>query len=399
VVIQVSDDKLADAGLTKIANCAATGDADDNGDASSQMGWAIAEGWAVIAENDDLADTVVADTAKGALADNSTYSQWVDEVGDPGIVNMYLAPEAGTMFLDSIDSLTSQFGGMTEMSASSGADPAAFTTVGSSDDTLPDDMRSTFEDFQGMAATIRINDGAFELELAGDPGDASTFYGSSSGTDVMSTLPDDTAAAFGVRFADGWFTKMMDQVASEESGVDIEELFSQLEVETGLSLPEDVETLMGDSAVISLGSDFDVDTFEQSTDGSGVPVGLKVHGDPSAIEEVLDKLRGQMPSDAASFMDSDSSGDMVAVAPDDDYRSALLEDGSLGDNAIYRDVVREGDQASMVLFVNFDANDWLTNLAGDDQEAQDNLAPLTGMGMSMWVDGDASHAVFRVTTD
>lgn len=398
VVIQVSDDKLADAGLTKIANCAATGDADQAGDGESQMGWAIADGWAVIAESGHVADAVVADTAKGSLADDTTYSQWVDEVGDPGIVNMYLAPEAGSMFLDSMDSLGGLFGQTYEDQMSSSSEPSAFTG-GQTDDTIPDEVRSTFEDFKGMAATIRFNDGAFELEVAGDPGEGATFYGDGTGTDVMSTLPDDTAAAFGVLFADGWFAKMMDRIAAQDGSIDMEELFSQLEVETGLSLPEDVETLMGDSAVISLGSDFDADTFSQSTDGSGVPVGLKVHGDPSAIEEVLDKLRGQMPPDAAAFMDSDSSGDMVAVAPDDDYRSALLEDGSLGDNAVYRDVVREGDQASVLLFVNFDANDWLTKIAGDDQEVKDNLAPLTGMGMSTWVDGDASHLVFRITTD
>ena len=51
------------------------------------------------------------------------------------------------------------------------------------------------------------------------------------------------------------------------------------------------------------------------------------------------------------------------------------------------------------MFVNFDAGDWLTSLAEGDQEAEDNLEPLQGLGFSSWTDDGDSHAVFRLTTD
>ena len=38
-------------------------------------------------------------------------------------------------------------------------------------------------------------------------------------------------------------------------------------------------------------------------------------------------------------------------------------------------------------------------LAGDDKEAADNLEPLQGIGMSAWIEDDASHIVVRMTTN
>jgi hypothetical protein len=62
-------------------------------------------------------------------------------------------------------------------------------------------------------------------------------------------------------------------------------------------------------------------------------------------------------------------------------------------------VVREADRAAAVLFVNFDAGDWLASLADGDPEVEDNLEPLEGLGVSTWLEDDASHVVLRLTTN
>ncbi len=89
----------------------------------------------------------------------------------------------------------------------------------------------------------------------------------------------------------------------------------------------------------------------------------------------------------------------MAIGPNPDYRGQLLEDGGLGDSDVYQNVVRESGDANAILFVNFDAGDWLTSLAEGDQEMADNLEPLQGLGFSSWSDDDTSHAVFRLTTN
>jgi hypothetical protein len=251
-----------------------------------------------------------------------------------------------------------------------------------------------------MAATLRFDDGSLELEVAADTGDAQdVLAGSDAGGDMLSTLPEDTAVAVGVGLADGWFGQVFDQMAGSLGAGDADALLAELSRASGLDLPDDVETLTGKSAAIAVGSDFDLETMVNSSDGSGLPVGLKVQGDPEAIQSVLDKVRPRLGA-AQGFLGSDADSDVVAIGPDADYRARLLEDGGLGETDVFRNVVREADDAGAIIFVNFDAADgWLSSATGDDAEVAKNLEPLEGLGVSGWVDGGTSHLVLRITTD
>ena len=62
--------------------------------------------------------------------------------------------------------------------------------------------------------------------------------------------------------------------AERRLGVDVEELISELEQQFGLALPEDLQTLMGDSLVLAMGGDINVDQVVNSSDGSDIPIGL-----------------------------------------------------------------------------------------------------------------------------
>jgi hypothetical protein len=96
---------------------------------------------------------------------------------------------------------------------------------------------------------------------------------------------------------------------------------------------------------------------------------------------------------------TDADGDVVAIGPNADYRAELLEDGGLGDTDAFQNVVREADQASAIVFVNFDAGNWLSSLAEGDQEAAENLEPLQGLGASVWTTDTGTHGVLRLTTE
>ena len=377
-VVQVSDGDKADAGLQRLRDC---GDSDSGA-------WAINDGWALVGESQDAVDQIAADAAEAPLSDDDDYATWTDEAGDAGIATFYAAPEAGAALADNLDRMAAPLEGLGEGDESS-----------TSSDLVPSPARETLKDFHGMAATVRFDDGALEVEVAADMGKSQEALVSEGGDDVLATLPEDTAAAIGVGFSEGWFGDLVDQMATSfDTGMSSEELLSQLSEESGLDLPGDAETLAGDSAAVAVGSDFDPETFYNSEDGSGVPVGVKVKGDPDAIDGVLDKLRPQLGG-SESVLESDSDGDMIAIGPDADYRSRLLEDGDLGGSDVYRNVVRESDKAAAVLFVNFDAGDWLTKTADEEPEATENLEPLEGLGISGWRDGDTSHAVLRITTD
>jgi hypothetical protein len=374
LVLQVTDADKAEAGLTKIQSCA-TG-----GGASGVGGWVIEDGWAVIAGTDELATSVADDADESSLADDEGYQRWGGEVGDAGIVNLYAAPAAGPYLADTL----ADVGGM----------------VGAGAGSVPDETSAALRDFKGAAATLRFDDGALELESAGDPGMTyERLQSSDRGDDVLATLPADTAAAFGVGFDEGWFTDLVDEwVAGSGEATTPEELMKQLSDAVGLDLPDDAETLAGESLALSVGSDIDPEAVFNSTDGSDTPVAVKVKGDSAGIEAALDKVRAKA-GPAKDALGTDTDGDLTVIGPDADYRAGVLEDGGLGDTETFRNVVREAQAAAVVVFVNFDAGDWLVDLAGGDQEAVDNLEPLEGLGFSVWRKGDAAHASLRLTTN
>ena len=51
-----------------------------------------------------------------------------------------------------------------------------------------------------------------------------------------------------------------------------------MEQELGIQVPEDVETLVGESAVVALGPGFDAEALMSSADGSDIPVGDQGQG-------------------------------------------------------------------------------------------------------------------------
>jgi hypothetical protein len=412
IVLQVKDADKADAGLDKMKAC---GESDD-------VGWQVDGDWAVIAESDDIAQKVVDATGKGSLADDEDFQKWTEEAGDPGVATFYAGPAAGDYLADHVDDLFGvPFGVMTgdldcwtdqdpTLDGSSGgagayqaypgdcgeADPSGSPTLSTVSDDLKDKLRS----FRGMAATLRFDGGAVELEAAGDKSIGGTTFLSGGGTaDVVKSLPGDTGAVLGLGFKAGWFGDVIDYMAPY-TGEDADQLMSELSDMSGLDLPADAETLAGDSAALALGSDVDPDAFVSSEDGSDVPIALKIKGDPDEIEKVLDKLRDKARPDV-SILESDSDGDVIVVGPSADYRANVLENGDLGDNDVFKDVVREADKAQTVLFVNVDEFEAAIDKAAGDSEQEfiDNLKAVSGIGATAWVDGDVSHSVLRLTTN
>jgi hypothetical protein len=358
---------------------------EDCGGNPDEGGLAISGDWLIIAETDDLAEGVADGAAESSLADDDEFQKWTEAAGDPGILTAYASPDAGKVLAEELGG----FGG-----ALTGGDITDLAT----------DHTRMFEDLGGLAVTVRFDDGSLEVELAGDTAAAGlgSLTSSDAGAEVISTLPEDTAAAFGVGFEPGWFGDLLDYVVTTSgTGANIDELLAQAEEELDLSLPEDAESLFGESAALAVGSDFDPEVFFNSASGpSELPIGVKIRGDTDAIEEVLDKVRVTAPSpEEAEIFSSDADDDYVVIGPSTDYLSELLGDGELGDSDTFQDVVRE-DDPSTIFFVNFDAgDDWLANLAGDDSGIRDNLDPLAGLGITGWGDGGVGHAVLRVTTD
>ncbi len=387
VVVQVKDDAKAESGLHELTTCGDTPVTD--------LGYDVHDGWAVLAQSQQVADTVVAKTRTGSLADDATYRRWTKAVGSSGVVNMYAAPAAGQFLAGRLSGLESSLGGFgySQYPTPDGSALGQATAYSS-------DLTKALKSFHGAAATIRFTGDGLELATASDPGLSQSSVASDQGGAVVSRLPDDTAAAFGIGLKSGWFTQVIDKVATAQ-GTTGQQLLSDLSQQSGLDLPGDLETLLGRSAALSISKDFDVEAATNSSDGVGLPVALTVKGDPAAIGKVLDKIRTRAGSDAGSAaLSSDSSGDLVAVGPTPAYRQSVLAGGHLGDTEAFRNVIPDADHASVVFFLDVDdLEKALSQLDGGDQQVTSNVAPLQAFGFSAWLEGDVARTSLEISTN
>jgi hypothetical protein len=389
VVVQVKDEDKARDAMSALNAC-------DNEE--DPAGFVVHDGWAVIAQSQTVADEVSDATAEGTLADDATYQKWTQAVGDAGVVNAYAAPNAGRVLADRLGGLLSPGTATFQESSGQVAVPSAYhaTTASTGDDPFT----QTLSGFKGAAATLRFTDDGLELAVAAD-GSApqlSKLTGTDGGA-LVQRLPDDTAAAAGVSFPDGWLDRYLDQMTSVfGSGMSKEDAMRELSQETGLDVPGDIETLLGSGVSVSIGDDLDLEAAENSGDGSGLPIAVTVKGDPTAIDHVLDKIRakaGDLP-----FLGSDSGSGLVVIGPSVEYRRHVLDGGGLGDTDAFTSVVPDAGNAGSLLYVDMDALEpSIKKAAAGNQETIDNVTPLRSLGASSWTDGGVFRFSFKVSTN
>jgi hypothetical protein len=402
--IEVKDEEAAEAGVAKIASCGSDADAE-------QPGLAFVEGFMVIAESDKMADDLVGQVADGSLADDDGFNRWVDEAGGSGILTAYASAEAPMALLDAME------GGMASASASSasGASSAASAPAvpGESDDQQvlvaeelpalnpmdpfsdPDDVAKAFEEFEGGALALRFDDGALELEMAGGgmPSDVSGEGGSG-----LSDLPTTTALALGMTFSDTAAADLADALTEALGEKEAERAIATAEAMTGLSLPEDLQTLLGDGLSVAVDGSIDLESaFGMGGGDLRIPAGARIVGDPDEIVPLLEKLVASAGAEGQVVIESGDG--VVAFGLDAEHVAALAGDGGLGEEPQFEAALPDLEEAAGGLFVNFDAGDWLTRLAENDAEARENLEPLGTLGITSWQDGDVVHGMVRLSTD
>ncbi|PUA80540.1 DUF3352 domain-containing protein [Nocardioides currus] len=408
MVVQVTDAGKAEDGvdnLLQVCGAGASAEGSDSSDSSGDTGGYVISGdWLVVGKNEAEAQKVVDATEKGSLADDADFQKWTGEAGDSGIMSMYAAPEAGdfmSRYLTDMPGMGSMFG----MPSADGfeIDPETGEFVEnapSGTESVPPELTEMLEQFDGAAATVRFDDGGLEFEAAYSnyQGELTKDFLGDAGVEMVQGLPDDTVAAFGLGFGEGWAQSLIDYMAkSSPEGTDVDDLIAQAEEETGLALPEDLETLMGEGMAIGLGSGIDPDAIVNGGP-SELPLGIKIKGDAAEIQAVLDKVKDLAGPDVAPYLEVTEADGYAVLGTNDAYKESLTSTGSLGDTDAYTKVI-EGD-AQSVMFLNFDADDdWLVRLAEDEPEVSDNLEPLSAVGISGWLDGDVVHGVFKVTTD
>ncbi len=376
VALQVRDQDKARAGASRLSSCERSGD---------PTAVAYVGDYMLLGERQPEVDAMARAATAAPLQDDPGFETWMTRTGDPGILTMYAARNAVDVVLRS----QSGWGGR-------GASGAA----------APEDrqLASAFKDFGGAAGVLRFKDGAVEAELqAKGLGPAGGPVGTGRGPDVRS-LPASTAAVLSLSFQKGWLNGYVDQLRSTLGAGEVDSALSQAEQQTGLRLPQDIETLLGDGLSVSVDSSTDLHALASSPDPSRVAAGIRIKGDAERIRAVIARLEAAAGA-SGDIVKVHSRGDTVVVGTDGAYLRTLLQSGDLGSSPSFEAAVPEPTRAGAVLFVSFDAgNGWAQRLADElsdgDPDVKANIAPLDALGVSGWVDKDkVQHSLLRLTTD
>jgi hypothetical protein len=438
VALAVSDQDKAAKGLGALFACT---------DAKDDTAFAFNDDFVLISDTQAHADQAVKDARAKPLTDDAGYQDWSGKVGDRGVVNFYVAKAAADYFADTLEGMSDPFGDLgdtTSGSSSTSAFPSDFPTDFPSDlpsdfpsglmtdfptdlpvpsesaasgagasvpyahapqDDQTDAIKKALAKFKGAAGALRFADGGAELEVVGGGVDPD-LVSDKDASGLVTALPGDTTALLGLAIPKGWAQKLSDNL--ENFGLPMlgsgSDLKGELQDQLGITVPDDLETLLGQGVALSLRGT-PVDDLSSVNDPKDVPIGLTIKGDPDKIKAVISKIETKQGQTLADNGITVETGDgKVTLSFDGDYAKSLQGHGDLGDNDTFKKVVPEADKASTVFYVDFNSKwrDAIAKAIGDSGGSKDFLAntePLEGFGFSSWSDGGTSHLLVKLTTD
>lgn len=370
IALQVTDETAANEAIeTLVTNLGDAGDID----------WFFHGDYVVFTEGPHAAD-VEGRVNNSTLADTDNFRADHDDLGDHGVASFWVDMDAVTSLAqvgntaDELDYAYPELGGL----------PGLLTSGASGEVSAG-----------RMAAAIRLGDNYVEVHGIAHGHEASIEGGDSPL--LITDLPDDTFIALGVEHGDQWvdmFWTLFGEIAPDE----LAEAQQQAAAE-GVTLPEDLKVLAGQSAVVSVGPsvfdtfggygdhtqgpEFAVQVSTQDTDRAQQLVALMLAGSPD----------GQLPPDVPLRID----GSTYTVGGQQSYVDAVATGGSLGDTDLFRGAVPNADGADVLGFVNLTTlSSQFADELSHDPETAAIVNELGAIGFSADVSGTETEFTLRL---
>lgn len=371
VAVQVTDQDAAEAGIARLTQAGTDG--------AEPVGVAFANDYAIFAPTQELADGYVAAAEDGALSADEEFQADMSALGDQGVASAWVSADAYQMF--------SEIAGGAIPGSSPGG---SFGTT----DARPVAPTPSLPFAAGSAAyALRFDDRYVELAMVGNSPELAAPAESES---PIVGLPETTLFAMSVANGDEYVQQAWEQLAAlaEQTGQNFEREINRFERQTGLTLPDDLSTLLGDH--LTLAVDSDLGNLE---DPSDLRVGALLDTDTEAAQGVLDKLV-TLAGEGIDVATVDADG-VLAVSTNEAYASELTG-GSLGETDAFDLAVAYGADSDIAAFFNVDELEGL-DLFAEQMGAADeiaNIAPIQAAGFSADLGDDGEYrASFRLTVN
>lgn len=428
LVLQVTDEDKARDGITKLVKeCGVLEEvAGELGEDLDEPGIVFRDGYALVTISPDSAEAVDAASDEGTLgADNGRFADDMDTLGEDGVASVWY--DQGALF-DKAEEAIEQLGD------DAPADLDAFLAAYEILDTAAVTVRATDDSLEaaGVTTLTRDLDSPDEDGVAGLPADtligASLVGGSQFADNIWTSVLPLGELFFGFQALDYCFpedepdaeTEPVEPAepspSPEPTGPDgeplpepidpgtaipeeeddsqyeectppsFEDAVEDFEDETGLTLPEDLETLLGDELSVYVGSDGldDLDrvgSFDELLDT--VQAGIEFTSDDEVVG-VLESLIDYIGVD----LDVTETDDGAIVATNDAAAETLESDDGLSDTEAFGTVIEEHDRPLGGLFVDVTGLVDAFKAAGAPSDFTDDLSFLRAFGLAVWLEDD-----------
>lgn len=384
--LQIKDKAKAEEGLRKLAET--TGDAEE-----LEEIYYIYGDYAVFTDSAEHLAAVKTATEAGNLAENATFKSDVDALGEEGVasgwVDMSSIVQRYPQTFDSLESGSVPFlmGAANDLGASDG---------GARNDAAKEQLAKTGR----MVGAVRIDAGYVEMVGLNRGNTAAKDAPKARYNDQITKLPKDTVFAASVGYSSESGPQMYQQVLdglSPEQRAELEKGIAEAEQQVGLTLPEDLFTLLGEGMTLAVG---DTD-FDSLSGPESLPLGLILKTDGAKADEIVGKIRAAAQKEGGELpITTIANGDSYVIAANQGYGDALKSDGGLGSTETFTQAVADADSAEMVGFINLDLleDSYLKYI--DDEQARDAVEGLKAIGISSSFDDNGdSRATVRLTVN
>lgn len=321
---------------------------------SGDGGYAFLDEYVVLAPTQAGADAAAAAAKASSLADaNSDYAHDIDSLrGDPVITAWADLGKAFPALQGQLSGLLRGFGGL----AGAPLTPTPSATI---DPKLQPKGR--------VAVGISVDDDVAQLEVKafGNSTASTRLSGSRDAARYLNQLPKGTTVAVAAGDLRPGVKAFFDNIGDSPFGAGLSDAIASAKRESGLSLPDDLTTLLGDAVAVAY--DRKHDQFAVRTHPSNV----------DAAKAVLDKLTSVAATDGAPI-EVRTSGRDVIVANDADYLDRVTQGGLTGSTLFGKAVGKVPASPQLVAFVDLE-----TGLAGFSGTAEHFSA------VGMVIDGSA----------
>lgn len=273
-------------------------------------GRAFSNGYVLLADDQATVDQAVATSKDNPLEKNAKFSADMDALGEQGFASVWADAK-----------------GIADISGKVGSEQLA----GISD--------------ASMAAALRFDSSYVELKGIVH-GDQSVKVDGADAGELIGQLPDTTAGAIAISGGENLVDTMWKQVEKASNG-NLQQMVESFQDETGLTLPNDLKSLLGKNLAVAVDKDA----------GNGPKIAARIETDPAKAEPVVEKLtdllrrkaNGNIPIETAKDDDS------LVVATDQSYAEQVLKGGNLGGTDTFKQALPDTKGAVTIGYVDFEA--------------------------------------------